>query len=53
MFGGVAGRWMLSVGSAAQYGNIAIFGEVFSRGMREAEEHTGVGAGDKASIVGC
>ena len=53
MFGGVAGRWMSSVGSAAQYGNIAIFGEVFGTEMREAEEHTGVGPGDKASMVGC
>ena len=29
------------------------FGAVVGKGMREAEEHMGVGAGDKASIVGC
>ena len=45
--------YVLAVGNAAKYGNIAIFGGVVDTGMREAEEHTGVRARDKASTVRC
>ena len=38
---------------AAKHGIIGISGRVVGKGMREAEEHTGIGARHKASYVRC
>ena len=50
---GVVCWWVVSVGRAAKYGNIGIFGELSLSSLCEDEEDTGFGALYKAMGVVC